>query len=271
MSEIGDIDFDYVREVVYRQSAISIESDMKYLVDSRLTSLVRKTDHSSVEELVSDMRRSRSPALEGLVVEAMTTNETSFFRDGHPFEALCKDVLPVIGRSHSDQIRIWCAACSTGQEVYTIAMSILEHCPQLASRITVLGTDISTEVVQKAKSGRYNRLEVNRGMPVQLLTKYFDQQGLSWEISEKVRRLVEFEELNLIKDWSGMRKADVIFLRNVLIYFEPDVKSKILHNTTKVLKSDGCLFLGLSETTLNLNTSYKRVTTDHSHFYKLAS
>ena len=270
MSEINNSDFEFVRDLVYKESAIAIDPDMKYLVESRLTSLARKSEHATLPVLLSALRSGRDKSLAVRVVEAMTTNETSFFRDSHPFETLCKDVLPDIARSHSGTINIWCAACSTGQEPYTIAMAIHENCPQLVSRVAIKGTDISAEVVAKATAGRYNRLEVNRGLPVQLLTKYFVQQGLSWEVSPKLRDMVSFEELNLIRDWRGLPDMDVIFLRNVLIYFDPDVKSRILQNTTKVLKPDGCLFLGLSETTLNLNTDYQRVTTDRSHYYKTA-
>jgi len=270
MSEISSSDFDFVRDLVYRVSAIALEQDMQYLVESRLTSLARKTDYAGFTELLAGLRAGRDPALADRVVEAMTTNETSFFRDSHPFETLCKEVLPSIAKAHSDTIYIWCAACSTGQEPYTIAMAIHEYCPQLASRISIKGTDISAEVVAKAAAGKYNRLEVNRGLPMQLLTKYFEQRGLSWEVSPKLREMVSFEQLNLISEWRGLPSMDIIFLRNVLIYFDPDVKTRILQNTEKVLKPGGCLFLGLSETTLNLNTDYQRVTTDRSHYYKIA-
>lgn len=270
MSETSTADFDFVRDLVYRESAIAIEPDMKYLVESRLSSLIRKTDYSAIGDLVSALRRKNDPELTSRVVDAMTTNETSFFRDSHPFETLCRDVLPGIARSHSDTIRIWCAACSTGQEPYTIAMAISEYCPELLPRISILGTDISAQVVAKAQTGTYNRLEVNRGLPMQYLAKYFVQQGLSWSVNSVLKERVSFEKMNLIGDWSRLPQMDVIFLRNVLIYFDPEVKSRILSNTSKVLRSGGCLFLGLSETTLNLNTSYQRVTTDRSHYYKLA-
>lgn len=269
MSKISPSEFEYVRELVYRESAIAIDSDMQYLVESRLTSLSRKADFNKISDLLSSLRAANDPALRNRVVEAMTTNETSFFRDSHPFNALCKDVLPEIALSHRGQINIWCAACSTGQEPYTIAMAILENCPEIASRVQIKATDISSEVVTKARAGRYSRLEVNRGLPVQLLAKYFVQQGLSWEVNSDLRNMVNVEQMNLIHDWNSLPQLDVIFLRNVLIYFNPDIKTRILQNTSKVLKPGGFLFLGLSETTLNLNTDYRRITTDHSHFYKI--
>lgn len=270
MSGISESDFDFVRDLIYRESAIAIDQDMKYLVESRLTSLARKTSFDSIAELVAAIRTQRSRQVIDQVVDAMTTNETSFFRDSHPFDTLCKEVLPTIARMHSDTINIWSAACSTGQEAYTIAMSVHEQCPHLASRIKIIGTDISNEVVHKAQSGRYTRLEVNRGLPVQLLAKYFIQQGLSWQVVPKLQEMTQFEILNLIKGWDRLPKMDIIFLRNVLIYFDPEVKAQILQNTSKVLKPGGCLFLGLSETTLNLNTNYTRITTDRSHYYKVA-
>ena len=270
MSEISNSDFEFVRDLVYKESAIALDTDMKYLVESRLTSLARKTDYAGLKELLAGLRSGRDKTLAERVVEAMTTNETSFFRDSHPFDTLCKEVLPAIARSHNNAVNIWCAACSTGQEPYTIAMAVHENCPELADRVSIRATDLSIEVLNKAEGGRYNRLEVNRGLPMQLLAKYFVQQGLSWQVSPKLRDMVTFERLNLIREWRGLPDMDVIFLRNVLIYFDPDVKARIRQNTSKVLKPGGCLFLGLSETTLNLNTDYQRVTTDRSHYYKIA-
>jgi len=270
VSEINEADFNFVRELIHEESAISIEPDMKYLVESRLSTLVRKTDHSDVTELVSCLRGRRDRTLVDLVVDAMTTNETSFFRDSHPFDTLCTDVLPAIASTHNETIRIWCAACSTGQEAYTIAMAVLEQCPQLASRVSIVGTDISAEVVAKAQAGIYSRLEVNRGLPAQLLARYFTQQGLAWQVKPELMKMVSFHRLNLIRDWGALPAMDVIFLRNVLIYFEPDAKSSILRHTSRLLKPGGYLFLGLSETTLNLNTDYQRITADKSHYYKIA-
>ncbi len=269
MSEISASDFDFVCSLVYKSSAIAIDTDMKYLVESRLTSLLRKTDFADIPALLLGLRTTANPELAESVVDAMTTNETSFFRDSHPFTMLCEDVLPDIARSHSDTITIWCAACSTGQEPYTIAMSILENCPQIASRVRIKATDISKEVVTKAETGRYSRLEVNRGLPVQHLPKYFVRQGLHWDVNSTLRNMVSFKQLNLFGNWDDLPMMDIIFLRNVLIYFAPEDKAKVLQSTAKILKPDGCLFLGLSETTLNLNTDYKRVTTDHSHYYKI--
>lgn len=270
MSEINDQDFSFIRELVCRESAISIESDMKYLVESRLTSLVRKTEHACISNVVQILRQGRDGSLENQVIDAMTTNETSFFRDSHPFRTLCEEVLPAIAASHNNTIELWCAACSTGQEAYTIAMAIHEYCPELVARVSIVGTDISSEVISKAQSGLYSRLEVNRGLPVQFLTKYFVQQGLSWKVNKKLQDMVRFEEMNLIKSWDSIEQMDVVFLRNVLIYFDPEIKTRILQSVCQHLKPGGCLFLGLSETTLNLQTDFTRITTDLSHYYKVA-
>ncbi|MFK7852889.1 MAG: protein-glutamate O-methyltransferase CheR [Granulosicoccus sp.] len=270
MKNIDCGDFELVRKLVYRQSAIALDRDMKYLVESRLSSLARKTSFSDIHVLLAALRKGRDAELEGRVVEAMTTNETSFFRDSHPFETLCNELLPSIAQRHSDTINIWCAACSTGQEPYTIAMAIYERCPELVPRISIFASDLSSEVVAKADSGRYNKLEVNRGLPIQYLTKYFVQNGLAWQVTPKIRDLVRFDTLNLIGDWGGLQSMDVVFLRNVLIYFDPEMKTRVLKRTGEILKPGGCLFLGQSETTLNLKTDYQRVTTDRSHYYKLS-
>lgn len=270
MSDISTSDFDYVRELVYRRSAIALDTDMRYLVESRLTSLARKTDHSSLGELLISLRSDEENTLSESVIEAMTTNETSFYRDSHPFDTLCETVLPALAAQHSDTINIWCAACATGQEPYTIAMAVNEKCKSLLPRIEILATDLSTEVVAKAESGRYTKLEVNRGLPIQLLTKYFVQKGLNWEVSPVLRNLVTVKTMNLIDDWTGLPSMDVIFMRNVLIYFDTDVKSSILNKTSDILKPGGSLFLGLSETVLNLDTRYKRVTSGRSSYFQLS-
>lgn len=270
MNSINAVDFEFVRSLVYRESAISIEPDMQYLVESRLSSLVRKTEYEGIAELVGCLRNKREPSLTQQVVDAMTTNETSFFRDSHPFDTLCQEVLPVIARSHAEPIRIWCAACSTGQEAYTIAMAIHEQCAELVPRVSILGTDICSEVVSRAESGTYSRLEVNRGLPARLLARYFVQKGLSWQVVPQLRDMVGFRTLNLIHEWDGLGPMDIIFLRNVLIYFDPAMKSAVLQKVGQVLKPEGCLFLGLSETTLNLNTHFRRISTDNSHYYKFA-
>ncbi|MCK5923486.1 MAG: hypothetical protein KAG66_21300, partial [Methylococcales bacterium] len=240
MSDVSDSDFRFVQELVRRESAIAIGSDMKYLVESRLTSLVRKSDYGSLQEMFCQLRDMRDEGLAASVIEAMTTNETSFFRDSHPFETLCETVLPTIADSHQDTINIWCAACATGQEPYTIAMSIYEKCPTLVPRIRIIATDISSEVVNKTESGLYTKLEVNRGLPVQMLTKYFTKAGLGWKVNRELREMVTTKTMNLIGEWNELPKIDVIFMRNVLIYFDPDVKSTVLKKTSSILKPNGC-------------------------------
>ncbi|MEE9319335.1 MAG: protein-glutamate O-methyltransferase CheR [Granulosicoccus sp.] len=269
MSDVSDSDFSFVQDLVRRESAIALDSDMKYLVESRLTSLARKTEYGTLQELLNSLRNKQDDRLTASVIEAMTTNETSFFRDAHPFDTLCDSVLPSIADSHPDIINIWCAACATGQEPYTIAMSILEKCSALAPRVNILATDLSSEVVDKTELGLYTKLEVNRGLPIQMLAKYFTKKGLSWQVGQELREMVTARTMNLIGDWSALPSIDVIFMRNVLIYFDPDVKSSVLNKTSTVLKPEGYLFLGLSETVLNLDTCYERKTSGPSSYFQI--
>lgn len=268
MSGITRDNFKFVRDLVCRESGISLNSDMEYLVESRMLSLVRKEELSSLDELFAILRGRENSSLATRVVEAMTTNETYFFRDSHPFDTLCQEVLPSLAEAHAGSLNIWCAACSTGQEPYTIAMAVSEQCPELLPRLKIHATDLSTDVLAKGRAGVYSRLDVSRGMPLPLLTKYFEQVDDNWQISQELRRLVNFDILNLSNDWAGLAQMDVIFLRNVLIYFEPEMKSSILQKCNSVLKPNGSLFLGASETILNLETSFERINAQRGCYYK---
>lgn len=269
MNGISNDNFKLVRDIVYRDSAIFINDDMSYLVESRMSSLLRKTDISSLDELFTKLRNRPAPKLIKSVVEAMTTNETSFFRDDHPFETLSKEILPKLAADNSGTINLWSAACSTGQEPYTVAMAISENCPELLPRVKIYATDIAETVLAKASSGLYSKLEVGRGMPSHLLSKYFKQSENDWQVNQELRDLVAFSELNLAGPWPALPQMDVILLRNVLIYFETDVKTAILKKTAPLLKSNGCLFLGASETTLNLKTDFVRVSEGRSSYYEV--
>lgn len=268
----AESDFDFVRELVRRHSAIALEDGKGYLVEARLTPLARREGFASLAELVAQLRTGRDPALQRKVVEAMTTNETLFFRDVHPFEALRASVLPelVQRRAAVKQLRIWSAACSTGQEPYTIAILLRESFPELASwRVDIVATDLSTEVLEKARAGVYGQIEVNRGLPARLMVKYFRQQGVEWQLDDAIRAMVDFRELNLAEPWPAMGQFDVVFLRNVLIYFDRDTKKSILARVRSVLKPDGSLFLGAAETTMNLDDAYERVQLGKSGCYRV--
>ena len=222
-------DFEFVRDLVRKRSAIVLETEKSYLVESRLTPLARREGFGSISEVVAKLRLSGFSTLHSKVIEAMTTNETSFFRDIQPFEALKKVILAdlITKRATTRQIRIWCAACSSGQEPYTVAMLIRENFPQLASwDVKILATDLSTQVLEKAKSGCFNQIEVNRGLPSPYILKYFDRSGMNWQLKDSIREMIEFRPLNLIEAWPVLNPMDIVFIRNVLIYFDVQTKKK---------------------------------------------
>ena len=267
-----DEDFDYIRKIVRDRSAIALEDGKQYLVDSRLAPLVRKMNLNSIADLVALLRAPFSDELEQQVVEAMVTTETTFFRDLNPFEALRKEVIPVLieKRRIERSLNIWCAACSTGQEPYSLALMIREHFPQLAGwNLKILATDLSREVLARAREGRYSQIEVNRGLPAALLVKHFRQHGNSWQLHDDVRSMVEFKELNLVRAWPLLPRMDLVFLRNVMIYFDVETKKGILSRMASVLRADGYLLLGGAETTFNLNGSYQRIEQFKAGFYQL--
>ena len=271
---ITPADFAYIRELVRHGSAIALEDGQSYLVEARLGALSRREGFDSLEGLIARVRSERD-APEGLrcrVVEAMTTNESSFFRDVHPFEALRKALIPALiaNRAGPRRLRIWCAACSSGQEPYSIAMLLREHFGRELEGwdVSILATDLSTEILEKAREGRYTQMEVNRGVPAHLLVKFFRKSGPAWQLNDEVRRMVSFERLNLMGPWPRVGPVDVAFLRNVLIYFRPEAKRLLLDRMAGVLAADGHLFLGNAETTLNLSDAYDRLEVERATCYR---
>jgi chemotaxis protein methyltransferase CheR len=206
-------------------------------------------------------------------VEAMTTNETSFFRDHHPFDALRTQIIPdlINRKAASKQLTIWCAAASTGQEPYSVAMLLREHFPVLTSwKLTFIATDLSTQVLAKARSGRYGQLEVNRGLPAPLLVKYFTKDGTEWVVKEELRNMIDYRELNLIETWPALPVLDLVMIRNVLIYFDVPTKKKILGNIRQRMAPHGYLMLGGAETTLGIDEQFERVQIDKGVAYRQA-
>jgi len=206
------------------------------------------------------------------VMDAMTTNETSFFRDIYPFEAFQKQVMPQLlsARASERRLNFWCGAASSGQESYTIAMILREHFPQILNwNFRFTATDISSQMVQRCREGKYGQVEVNRGLPASLMVKHFRKSGLEWQISEELRKMVTFQEMNLVGQWSVTGPFDIVFLRNVLIYFDVETKRSILRKVRSVLRPDGFLFLGGAETTMNLDDSFERVPIDRAGIYRL--
>lgn len=265
-------DFEFVCRLVRDRSAIVLEPGKEYLVEGRLAPVARQLGLESVAALVGQLRASPGNGLATQVVEAMVTTETSFFRDHHPFETLRKTVLPDLIRLRANERRldVWCAACSTGQEPYSFAILLREHFPNLADwQVGVLATDLSGEVLSRARDGRYTQFEVNRGVPAGLLVKHFRQHGATWELNEDVRRRVQFRELNLAKPWPTLPRMDLVFLRNVMIYFDIDTKKAILGRVARMLRPGGYLLLGGAETTLNLDDSFRRVEQLKGGFFQL--
>lgn len=273
MNAISETDFNYVRDLVKRVSAIVLEPEKAYLVETRLTPLARKTGFGSLQALLASLRVDGNPRLRHQVVEAMTTHETSFFRDGHPFETLKARILPELlaRRSSSQHVAIWCAACSSGQEPFSVAMLAREHFPTLVKgRLRIIATDLSEAILTRAREGLYSQIEINRGLPAAELARYFDRQGLCWRIKPEIRRMVDFQQSNLAGAWPNLPLMDVIFMRNVLIYFGIETKKQILNNVRRALKPDGYLFLGASETTLNLSAAFEPITLGKTTCYQLS-
>lgn len=255
-------DFEFLQSMLKQNSGLVLDQSKTYLVESRLQPIVREKGLPSLGALVDALRKGgKSSPLTQTVVEAMTTNETLFFRDMHPFEALRKNVLPdlLAKRSSQKKLRIWCAAASTGQEPYSIAMT-LSDMPELAGwRIEILGTDISTDALDRAKKAAYSQFEVQRGLPIQLLVKNFKQEGDRWHLNDNIRNMVQYRPLNLLLPFSSLGTFDIVFCRNVLIYFDAADKRKILDNISNALANDGFMFLGGAETVLGITDSFQNI------------
>jgi chemotaxis protein methyltransferase CheR len=264
-------DIDYLSDIVAKQSGNVVSHRQAYLLEQRLSPIAKENGVADVHELVAEMKRSNNISLSQKIAEAVTVNETSFFRDAHPFESLRKSILPELieARRSTKSLNIWCAACSSGQEPYSIAMTIREHFPELASwRVRILATDISAEMLAKSKSGTFSQLEVNRGLPARKLVRFFDRNGTDWIAKEDIRSLIECRSLNLSKPWPFLGDFDIVFIRNVLIYFDQSAKQDILCRATKMLKPDGFLFLGSSETTIGINVPLERKQKDDTICYQ---
>ena len=271
---ITEADFEFISSVVRAESAIVLERGKEYLVESRLLPVAKESGHPTIADLIKQLRRSPMGPLRGQVIEAMTTNETSFFRDVHPFHALSDTVLPELIRARAAErsLNIWSAASSSGQEAYSIAMLVSDALVgQPGWRVRLLATDISQQMLDRTRSGLYSQLEVNRGLPAQRLVKHFTREGTHWQVNEDLRRMVECRLLNLDAAWPMMPSMDVIFLRNVLIYFDIPTKQRILTRVRSLLRPDGYLFLGGAETTLNLDAGFERVQIGNAPAYRLRS
>ena len=254
MQTASAVDYDYLRRLVFSLSHNVLDSSRDYLFDTRLTRVLRSQGMTQLEELIAHLKLRKNPILERSVAEAMTINETSFFRDGRPFELLRAELLPrlIESRRLSRTLRYWSAACSTGQEAYSLAMLLVEHFPQLAAwNIRIEGTDICAEVVERAQAGVYHRIEMNRGLPARSVVRYFDHVGEDWVVKPEIRKLCNFRQANLCTSALPFTRPDerfdVVFLRNVMLYFAQETRRPLLASVHKLLAPDGLLFLGSSE------------------------
>ncbi len=254
-------DFNFLAALLKRQSGLVVSPDKLYLVESRLMPIARKRGAETLDALIAELRGSpETSPLVKQVTDAMTTNESFFFRDIKPFDQFQKIVLPHLlqARAQTKRIRIWSAACSSGQEPYSLAMILREMGPKVAGwRFEILATDISAEMLQKSKAGIYSQFEVQRGLPVQYLVKYFTQMGDKWKIDPSLREIVQFREFNLLHDAGGLGQFDVVFIRNVLIYFDNNTKCQILARIYNLMPADGFLYLGGAETVLGISDKFQ--------------
>ncbi|MEM0926247.1 MAG: protein-glutamate O-methyltransferase CheR [Planctomycetota bacterium] len=271
---LASADIDFLRELVAHHSGNVIAPRQVYMLEQRLAPVAGEHGLEDVTSLVAKLRRSSDRKLSTEVAEAVTVNETSFYRDAHVFEALAKKVIPdlIEHRKAQRQIRIWSAACSSGQEPYTLAMVLRERFPQLDDwDIRIVATDLSEEMLRKSRSGEYTQLEVNRGLPVKQLIRFFERKGSHWTAKATLRDMIQCQRLNLTQRWSLLGSFDVVFIRNVLIYFDQKTKSDILQRVHRLLRPDGFLFIGSAETMIGLGAPYQRETIDATVCYRPTS
>jgi chemotaxis protein methyltransferase CheR len=255
------LDYDFLRKLLKERSGLDLSAEKQYLVESRLTPVARKVGVPGICELVAKVKAG-SEEITTLVIEAMTTNETFFFRDKIPFDHLRETIVPTLLQTRANRrtLRIWSAACSTGQEPYSIAMCLKEFSAALSGwRVEIVATDLSQGVLEKSKAGIFSQFEVQRGLPIQMLVKYFRQIGDMWQINADVRAMVQYKQLNLLQDISRLGVFDVIFCRNVLIYFDQETKVSIFKRLVKVMPNDGFLTLGAAETVVGLTDVFRPI------------
>ena len=257
---IGASEFDFVSDLVRREAAIVLERGKEYLVEARLAPLARAAGTGSVTDFVRALRHSGDHRQRWAIVEALTTNETSWFRDPGVFEGLRTELLPRLQsvRSVQHPLRFWSAAASTGQEVYSLAM-VLADSLEPGRRHQILATDISNEVLERARTGRYSQLEMNRGLPARHLVRFFERSGTGWNVTAQLRRDITFRALNLAAPFVALPTFDVVFMRNVLIYFDVPTKRSILRRVRQVLAPDGWLVLGTAESTRGIDDEFEAV------------
>jgi len=257
---VTPLDYEFLRKLLKERSGLDLSADKQYLVESRLLPLARRAGLAGITELVHKMKSGSAEALTAEVVEAMTTNETFFFRDKIPFDHLRETMLPALlqARASRRALRIWCAASSTGQEPYSIAMCLKELGAAFSGwRTEILAPDLSQGVLEKSRSGLFSQFEVQRGLPIQLLVKYFTQIGELWQLNADIRAMVQHRQLNLLQDFGHLGTFDIVFCRNVLIYFDQETKIGIFERLAKVVEPDGFMVLGAAESVVGISEAFK--------------
>jgi chemotaxis protein methyltransferase CheR len=270
---MNEQDYSFVAKQLLDRAAIVLEPGKEYLLESRLGPVAKRHGLASVGDFIRQLRFADSNGLFKELVEAMVTTETSFFRDIHPFDTLRRTVIPELIRARTGerQLNIWCAASSSGQEPYTLAIILREYFPELFGwKINFLSSDISEDMLKRCREANYSQIEVNRGLPTALLLKYFRQEGARWQLADEIRAMVNFKPLNLAQPWPHIPQMDLVLMRNVMIYFDVETKKNILGRLKRILRADGYLILGGAETTFNLDESYRRVESLKGGFYRLA-
>ena len=269
---LSQSDFAFVSALVRREASIVLAPGKEYLVEARLIPVARQVGASGVAEFLAEEQRRPNPVNQRRIIDALTTNETSWFRDREPFTALTDVVLPALVKSRAStrKVRLWSAASSSGQEAYSLAITLQEGLPPGWS-YEIMGSDISTEMVKRAEAAEYSQVEINRGLPATQLVQYFERAGAHWRVVPSLRRHVSFQRLNLTAPLPPMPPFDVIFLRNVLIYFDVATKKAVLRNVARLLRPDGWLFLGAAETTIGIDDNYERVAAGRTSAYRIRS
>lgn len=266
-------EYDYLRVFLKQRSGLVLSNEKQYLIESRLMPVARKFGLASISNLVDKVKHEQNGSLADQIIEAMTTNESFFFRDKLPFDHFSQTMMPHMlqARARDRRLRIWSAAASTGQEPYTLGMCLKDIDAKIGGwRVEMIGTDLSTEVLEKAKAGVYSQFEVQRGLPINYLLKHFTQIGDMWQISSELRSMVQYRKLNLLENFSSLGQFDIVFCRNVLIYFDNDAKIDILNRIRKCMPEDGYLVLGAAETVVGLTDAFKPVP-DRRGLYQVAS
>lgn len=265
-------DFEYLCDAVKERSGIVLTPEKAYLVDNRLAPIARSTDHADVPALLATLRSKRDEDLLREVTDALTTNESFFFRDQKPFDAFRDLMLPHVLTANANKrsLRIWCAACSSGQEPYSLAMILKDNAAKMAGwNIDIVGTDISHTILDRAKDGAYTQFEVQRGLPAKYLVQHFKKENDLWLIADELKQMVNYRFFNLLEDPVVLGTFDIVFCRNVLIYFDPETKTKVLDGISKSMASGGFLSLGAAETIFGLTNAFKSEP-DRSGVYRKA-